>query len=202
MLHRVRIIFSETELFSRVSISFSGHNSFNANKKKNHFKFENETLENRFKHFRFRIFWAPSFYSCFKLQFWIYNIGHDATELCNPSPCGLNSQCRIVNGHAVCSCLPDYIGSPPDCRPECVISSECALNKACINRKCVDPCTNACGQNARCHVVNHKAVCSCSVGYTGDPFLRCVVQRKCLALLFQLANIVWPLKLSFLHVIL
>lgn len=118
------------------------------------------------------------------------NIGHVTSESCNPSPCGLNSQCRIVNGHVVCSCLPNYIGSSPNCRPECVVSSECALNKACINQKCVDPCTNACGQNTRCQVVNHRAVCSCLVGYTGDPFVRCVIQRKCRNILFQLAKIV------------
>lgn len=117
------------------------------------------------------------------------NIGYDTTESCNPSPCGLNSQCRVVNDHVVCSCLPGYIGTTPYCRPECVISSECALNKACINQKCIDPCINACGQNARCQVVNHRAVCSCSAGYTGNPFIRCLVQRKCMNLPFHLVNI-------------
>lgn len=59
------------------------------------------------------------------------------------------------------------------CRPECVVSSECPLNKACINEKCADPCPGTCGQNARCNVVNHNAICSCSPGYTGDPFVGC-----------------------------
>uniref|UniRef100_A0A6E8W1C0 Dumpy n=1 Tax=Anopheles coluzzii TaxID=1518534 RepID=A0A6E8W1C0_ANOCL len=92
---------------------------------------------------------------------------------CQPSPCGPNSQCREVNGQAVCSCLPTYVGSPPGCRPECVVSSECALDKACVNQKCVDPCPGTCGTNARCNVNNHSPICSCQSGFTGDPFTRC-----------------------------
>jgi len=98
---------------------------------------------------------------------------------CAPSPCGPNSQCRNVNGQAVCSCLPTYIGSPPGCRPECVVSSECAQNRACVNQKCVDPCPGTCGLNARCEVINHSPICSCQFGFTGDPFTRCfTIPRK------------------------
>lgn len=92
---------------------------------------------------------------------------------CNPSPCGPNSQCREVNGQAVCSCLPNYSGSPPGCRPECTLNSECALNKACISQKCQDPCPGTCGLNAKCQVINHSPICSCNPGHTGDPFTRC-----------------------------
>jgi len=92
---------------------------------------------------------------------------------CVPSPCGPNSQCREVNGQAVCSCLPTFIGSPPGCRPECTVSSECAQHLACVNQKCVDPCPGTCGQKAQCRVLNHSPVCSCPPGYTGDPFRRC-----------------------------
>lgn len=94
---------------------------------------------------------------------------------CRPSPCGPNSQCREINDHAICSCMAGYIGVPPMCRPECVVSSECPLNKACISEKCADPCPGTCGSNARCNVVNHNAICSCSPGYTGDPFTGCIV---------------------------
>jgi hypothetical protein len=98
---------------------------------------------------------------------------------CNPSPCGPNSQCRQVNGQGVCSCLPNYIGSPPGCRPECVVSSECPQNRACLNQKCVDPCPGPCGLNTRCEVINHSPICSCRQGFTGDPFSRCfAIPRK------------------------
>lgn len=93
---------------------------------------------------------------------------------CAPSPCGPFSECRMFNGHAVCSCQSGYVGSPPSCRPECMVSSECALNRACVNQKCADPCPGTCGLNARCQVINHNPICSCHAGFTGDPFTRCL----------------------------
>lgn len=98
---------------------------------------------------------------------------------CNPSRCGPYSQCRKVSGHGVCSCLPTYIGSPTSCRPECVASSECSQNRACVNQKCVDPCPGPCGLNTRCEVINHSPVCSCHHGFTGDSFTQCyAIPRK------------------------
>lgn len=93
---------------------------------------------------------------------------------CDPSPCGPYSQCHEVNQHAVCSCQTDFIGMPPNCRPECVVSSECAQDKACLNQQCKTPCVaDVCAPNAICRVVNHNAICSCSSGFTGDPFIEC-----------------------------
>lgn len=98
---------------------------------------------------------------------------------CIPSPCGPYSQCRETNGHAICSCIENCIGSPPACRPECTLSSECFLDKACINQKCVNPCVaGTCGENARCQIINHNPICSCSLGYTGDPFIRCTPEES------------------------
>lgn len=92
---------------------------------------------------------------------------------CLPSPCGQYAQCRDVGGVPSCSCLPTYIGAPPNCRPECTINSDCASSLACINQKCQDPCPGACGFNAECHVINHMPTCQCSVGLIGDPFINC-----------------------------
>lgn len=92
---------------------------------------------------------------------------------CQPSPCGPNAQCRVSNEQAVCSCLPEFSGSPPGCRPECVVNSECPSDKACVNQKCKDPCPSTCGLNALCRVINHTPICSCISHYTGDPFTRC-----------------------------
>ncbi|KRT79967.1 hypothetical protein AMK59_6534, partial [Oryctes borbonicus] len=99
----------------------------------------------------------------------------EITHPCNPSPCGPNSQCKEINQQAVCSCIPEFIGSPPTCRPECVTSSECPLNQACVNQKCIDPCPGTCGVEAKCQVVNHNPICSCPDRYTGDPFTRCYI---------------------------
>lgn len=97
---------------------------------------------------------------------------------CQPSPCGQYSQCRVVNDHAVCSCISNYIGSPPYCKPECVVSSECSQDKTCINQKCKDPCPGTCGINSRCQVVNHNPICSCNNGFIGDPFVRCIQEES------------------------
>lgn len=98
---------------------------------------------------------------------------------CVPSPCGPYSQCQIVGNSPACSCLSGFIGAPPNCRPECVLSAECPSQLACINNKCRDPCVGSCGINAKCHVINHTPVCSCDVGYTGDPFTRCSFLPPC-----------------------
>lgn len=100
------------------------------------------------------------------------------TQPCQPSPCGPNSQCREINNQAVCSCVQGYIGSPPSCRPECVVSSECKQNEACSNFKCIDPCSGTCGLSARCQVINHNPICSCPERFEGDPFIRCQPIRK------------------------
>lgn len=95
---------------------------------------------------------------------------------CQPSPCGPNSQCREVGDAPSCSCLPEFIGSPPNCRPECASNSECSSNLACINQKCKDPCPGSCGANAECRVVSHTPMCICIIGYIGDPFSQCFPQ--------------------------
>lgn len=101
------------------------------------------------------------------------------TNPCIPSPCGPNSQCKIINEQAVCSCLPTFLGVPPGCRPECTTSAECSHSTACINQKCVDPCPGVCGLNAKCTVINHNPICSCKQNYIGDPFTRCnQIKRK------------------------
>lgn len=97
---------------------------------------------------------------------------------CMRSPCGPYSQCRAVNNHATCSCLPGYFGRPPNCHPECISNSDCPLDKSCINQICSNPCPGVCGYNARCNVINHNPICSCNAGYTGDPFIRCVEDRS------------------------
>lgn len=95
------------------------------------------------------------------------------TNPCIPSPCGPNAECRNVGNNPSCSCLPSFIGSPPNCRPECMIHSDCPSDRACINTKCQDPCLGSCGISASCNVLNHIPICTCIEGYVGDPFSIC-----------------------------
>ena len=92
---------------------------------------------------------------------------------CQPSLCGPNAECSILQSRPVCKCLPGYFGKPPSCRPECVINSECAPTLACINLHCADPCVGVCGMNAKCDVVNHNPICTCPPSFVGDSFTNC-----------------------------
>lgn len=79
-----------------------------------------------------------------------------------------------MNNQPVCSCLTNFIGSPPNCKPECMVNSECKPHRACINQKCVNPChSKPCGQNTECKAINHSPICSCQPGYSGNPFTIC-----------------------------
>lgn len=98
---------------------------------------------------------------------------------CIPSPCGPNSQCRTQNGIGICSCLLNYVGRSPNCRPECTVNSDCASNLACINMKCKNPCVGSCGLNAECSVTSHVPLCTCRQGFKGDPFTGCYEKPQC-----------------------
>lgn len=101
-------------------------------------------------------------------------IRDERQDPCNPSPCGSNAVCKERNGAGSCTCMPEYFGDPySGCRPECVTNSDCPRNKACVNKKCKDPCPGVCGINAECYVVNHSPSCSCISGFTGDPLSAC-----------------------------
>lgn len=108
------------------------------------------------------------------LKYIFFQIPAISRSACSPSPCGPYSECTVnANGAAACSCRAGHIGSPPSCRPECLVSSECKLQQACIDRKCRDPCEGACGRGAQCQVIAHSPICTCNDGYTGDPFTYC-----------------------------
>lgn len=105
----------------------------------------------------------------------------ESTNPCIPTPCGSNSECRVIGTQAACSCLPNYIGRAPNCRPECTVNTECPSNLACIKERCKDPCPGSCGPYTTCIVINHSPNCQCERGYTGDPFASCtalIIQQE------------------------
>ena len=62
----------------------------------------------------------------------------------------------------------------------CSSDDECSTAQACIGRSCVNPCTsnNPCSSTATCTVSNHKPVCTCPPGTTGDPYQRCEARES------------------------
>ena len=94
-------------------------------------------------------------------------------------PCGNNAECYPQSHQANCRCREGYEGDPfvgcvvIGCRTD----PECPTNKACENRKCIDPCkiNNPCAPtNSECLVQNHIAQCRCHIGFTGDPYRECL----------------------------
>lgn len=66
-------------------------------------------------------------------------------------------------------------------RVECTSNNDCTLGKACVNSKCVNPCSipKVCGDNTDCSIQNDAAMCNCKAGYTGDPHLGCTSILYC-----------------------
>ena len=69
-------------------------------------------------------------------------------------------------------------GHHPDClniADECQKDADCPLTKACVNKKCTDPCHHTrCGQGALCEVEYHLARCKCPPGQQGNPIIQCI----------------------------
>lgn len=117
----------------------------------------------------FRVLWIQ-----FVLALFILVYREPEVTACQTSPCGINAVCKERNNAGSCSCLPEYYGDPYiECRPECVMNSDCPKTKSCFNQKCVDPCIGVCSSNAECFVVNHSPLCTCLSGYTGNPSVGC-----------------------------
>lgn len=97
--------------------------------------------------------------------------------------CGLNANCQAQAHQAICTCPLNSRGDPTiECvHIECADNDDCSGEKACLDSKCIDPCSlpNACGALARCSVQNHIGVCSCEAGSTGDAKLGCVQLQYC-----------------------
>lgn len=81
--------------------------------------------------------------------------------------------------------------------PECVVDSDCADNRYCeqTTNTCQDPCgIKRCGINAFCNATNHRAICQCISGYSGDPEVLCsksiviIINQDFSKLIFPIAD--------------
>lgn len=101
-----------------------------------------------------------------------------STTPCNPSPCGSDAICQENRGAATCHCPQNFIGDPNvACYPGCWTDSACPSDKACRSNECVDPCKGSCANSAECTVKDHEAICTCPVGYTGNPYKACYLSH-------------------------
>lgn len=97
--------------------------------------------------------------------------------------CGRNADCNARNHEINCECKEGFFGDPRSgCRKiECNTDDDCSLDKTCDGNMCKIACLigQSCGENALCTTENHKQVCHCQPGYTGDPQQRCDVIDFC-----------------------
>lgn len=100
------------------------------------------------------------------------------SEPCVPNPCGPNAICQERYNIGSCTCANGFFGDPYEgCRPECIVNSDCAESRACINKKCQDPCPGLCGVNAQCQTTNHVPSCTCIHGYVGNAYESCILRE-------------------------
>ena len=98
------------------------------------------------------------------------------------SPCTKSAKCTALDTipmrTMVCECpelhVPDVNG---ECKlvvqdePGCKSNSDCPSSEACINRQCRNPCN--CGSHATCEINDHRPICSCEIGFEGNPNIAC-----------------------------
>lgn len=95
--------------------------------------------------------------------------------------CGRNAECTARNHATVCSCKAGFTGDAKSgCRRiECESDEECSSDKMCDGNMCKIACLmggsngTPCGVNALCSAENHKQVCYCQPGFTGNPLTQC-----------------------------
>lgn len=75
--------------------------------------------------------------------------------LCQPGPCGPNTDCYVTGNNELCLCKNGFSGDP---------------HIGCQQQR--NPCTpNPCGPQAICNIkYAGEAICSCSPGSIGDPY--------------------------------
>ena len=84
--------------------------------------------------------------------------------------------CRVDN-----DCFLGHVCLNKMCIVGCRANSDCPESNICINYRCTDPCRgDTCGPNAKCQVVEHRAQCSCPVGFIPNPtpVVGCVKQPQ------------------------
>jgi len=56
----------------------------------------------------------------------------------------------------------------------CQSNDECPIDNSCVNKLCRDACNpGVCGNNADCQTLEHRPICTCPPGTTGNPTIKC-----------------------------
>lgn len=96
--------------------------------------------------------------------------------------CGRNAECTARNHNAQCACMSGFTddGEGGCRRIECQKDKDCASDRFCDKSICKLTCqTGSCGEKAVCTIENHRPVCYCQPGYSGDPHHQCNAVDYC-----------------------
>lgn len=101
-------------------------------------------------------------------------------ETCNDdSQCGCGQTCSSGKCRARCNpgaCPPGQLCKGGACAAGCRVNADCPNDNSCINGQCLNPCLRdgACGKDAMCRVSDHRALCLCPDGFSGEPSELCL----------------------------
>lgn len=129
---------------------------------------------------------CPSSYACIN--------AHCQNPCTLPNVCSRGQKCRVLDSlplrTVICECPVDtYIDHNGGCLPiiqsstQCTDDTNCPDNQKCVRGSCIDACKiDMCGLNAQCLPSNHRGICSCAAGYSGNAHIECTSGKKYLFL--------------------
>ncbi|XP_068220040.1 uncharacterized protein [Palaemon carinicauda] len=90
-------------------------------------------------------------------------------RVCVQGACGTNADCDSRNHRPICKCPNGYRGDP-----HITCSRDQPEVKVAPPAPPLDPCSpNPCGIAADCRTRGDRPVCTCPIGYEGDPLVNC-----------------------------
>jgi hypothetical protein len=110
------------------------------------------------------------------------------TKVCGAQTCGAHADCAdFEDGTFECYCPAGLYGDPlVKCETKemklgrpCAYDYDCGVQLRCeigdVKRECVDPCQGKiCPSDLVCRAENHKPVCVCPSGFTGNQYVGCL----------------------------
>ena len=113
----------------------------------------------------------------------VFSLWKDTNECELPSlaaMCAENAECCNLPGHFVCKCKPGFTGNATVSCTGTIISGYIEFYFYFLNlptkqltdiNECLDP--NNCGRGAICENTAGSYICTCPIGFEGDPAIEC-----------------------------
>lgn len=97
-----------------------------------------------------------------------------AARDCSCGETCVNDKCRN-KCNSQSSCAQGQLCTRGACLPGCRSNNDCPNSEICKSKKCQSPCSgqSPCGKGAICKGSDHRKVCICPDGFTGDPIKLC-----------------------------